>query len=45
MGPFFKNFSAPMIYIAKSVFLAVNAILRWLNNVSRLFLSVLLIKI
>ncbi len=33
MGPFFIYFlGAPMIYIAKSVFLAVNASLRWLTK-------------
>jgi hypothetical protein len=33
-GHFLNFLGAPMIYTAKSVFLAVNASLRWLNNVS-----------
>jgi hypothetical protein len=34
---------APMILSCKSLFIAVNASMRWLNNVSCLFLSFLLI--
>jgi hypothetical protein len=40
MGPFFKFLGSLMLlFHAKSVFLAVNVSLRWLNNVSCLLLS------
>jgi hypothetical protein len=43
-GPFLNFLGSPTIFIAKSVFLSVNASLRWLNNGSCIFLSFLLIR-
>jgi hypothetical protein len=37
-GPFLNSLIAPRFYNTKRVFLAVNASLRWLNNVSNVYL-------